>query len=314
MPAPVDWYKVANNAKSTLLLDIADGAAVTMTLLNGADFPAVFPYFVTIWDSNVASQPGDDPGMEIVKVTNRVGDVFTIVRGQEGTAGVAHDALEKVQLLLVAGNLQQIHDEIDLRVLAAGDKIGDGTNYTQFAADGEMTLHGTARVLRHIYIRSDTFKKVTGGSPPEDTLEGYFATVDFDDSSLEQVYYTLNVPSRWAVGTDIAITVIWMHDANAPDAAKFVRWGLDYRAVAVGEAVAGAVTTITQDQAALDANQGLRIDTAFATGILGANLATHDQVGIRFYRDAPNDDYVGDARLIGVHFVFTLDKLGEATV
>ncbi|GAI82964.1 unnamed protein product, partial [marine sediment metagenome] len=88
------------------------------------------------------------------------------------------------------------------------------------------------------------------------------------------------------------IHFFWLVDANAPDAAKFVRWGFQYKATAVGEAVAGVGTSVTQDIANLHAAKytaGTMIETTMTTKLLGSALTVHDQMALRFYRDGDAD-------------------------
>lgn len=106
------------------------------------------------------------------------------------------------------------------------------------------------------------------------------------------------------------IHVIWLHDTNQANANIFARFGFEYFSVNEGEVVAGAAITITQDSAGHNTDQGLSIDTCFTTKILAANLATHDQLGFRLYRDVA-DDFAEDVRIIGIHIIFTMNKLGK---
>lgn len=52
----------------------------------GSRFPSTYPYPVTWWNSTDYSTPARDPNREIVSVTNRSADTFTITRAQEGTS------------------------------------------------------------------------------------------------------------------------------------------------------------------------------------------------------------------------------------
>lgn len=49
-------------------------------------------------------------GVEIVKVTARTGDVFTIERAQEGTSAQSFDAGAKVQMRITAGHFEDLRD------------------------------------------------------------------------------------------------------------------------------------------------------------------------------------------------------------
>lgn len=52
----------------------------------GSRFPSTFPYPIVWWNSTDYSSAARDPNREIVKVTNRSADTFTIERAQEGTS------------------------------------------------------------------------------------------------------------------------------------------------------------------------------------------------------------------------------------
>lgn len=73
-------YKQANNATSTLASGISAGATSFVCATGqGGRFPSTFPFLVTI-EQTVSSVVTK---REIVKVTNRVADAFTIVRSAD---------------------------------------------------------------------------------------------------------------------------------------------------------------------------------------------------------------------------------------
>lgn len=99
---------VKNFAKGILASGIVDGIATSMTLQAGqtALFPTPVPasvaFNVVIYNSTDFNNPSDDPDKEIVRVTDVSGDSFTIVRGQEGTTGVAHNTAGKDYVVALA--------------------------------------------------------------------------------------------------------------------------------------------------------------------------------------------------------------------
>ena len=188
--------------------------------------------------------------------------------------------------------------------------IGAEGDYSTFCPCGYLSMVGNARIYRHYYVGAPTFTKL-GNVDPDFSWEGLYNTADFDAAAMQELYWTFNIPYRWSVGTDVFVHVFWLHDANAADAGKFVRWGVEYKCTAVGEALVGGDGSATQDQADLNTDAGLLIQTDFGVVIPAAQLATHDQIGLRFYRDATQDDMPGDARMVAVHFEFVMDKLGE---
>jgi len=191
-----------------------------------------------------------------------------------------------------------------------GTKIGDGDNYTKHAKDGELTLHGTARVKRHFLIDPTRFK-LPASNYPAQRQEGVFPTLDFDKTTDESAYCEEHIPYRWDTSTDVEVEVHWFHDNS--DNGK-VMWGVEYRAIADNEVVNSTTTTITQLSAG-NHTEGEVQSTIFASKILHGNLTTHDSLGLRFFREASTatDTLNEDARIVNICFHFTQNKLGEAT-
>lgn len=188
-------------------------------------------------------------------------------------------------------------------------EFGGAVNYAAFAADGEMTLHGNARVGNHITMHAEAFK-LTGAKPAVVNSEGVFITLDFVHTTEKEAYASQFVPYRWDSDTDVEIIVCWFCDNDATGGD--VTWGIEYRAIKDGEQVNGAVTTITQSFTG--AGAGLAKRCIFTTKLLKANLEADDLLGIRIFRD--HDD-AGDtlnetARFLAVHLHFTRNKLGKA--
>ena len=92
-----------NNASTTLASGVSIGAtSLTVSSGTGALFPTLAGsqyFYCTL--ANLAATAN-----EIVKVTARSSDTFTIVRGQDGTSAQAWSAGDKVELRLTAADLQ----------------------------------------------------------------------------------------------------------------------------------------------------------------------------------------------------------------
>jgi len=100
-----------NNVKSTINMGGGLGSGVlTLTVANGAIFPSTFPFLVTIWNKILYTDPSDDSGMEIVKVTGKSTNDLTIVRAQESTSDVSHANGSAVEMLITAGVLNENQD------------------------------------------------------------------------------------------------------------------------------------------------------------------------------------------------------------
>lgn len=91
-----------NNAATTLASSVAIGAtSLTVASGGGALFPnPTAPDYFLVTLIGISGTP-----IEIVKVTARSGDVFTIVRAQEGTTDSAFTGGDKVELRITAGEM-----------------------------------------------------------------------------------------------------------------------------------------------------------------------------------------------------------------
>lgn len=97
-------FEKKNNAKGTVADNPLAAGATTLNLNSGegAKFPSSGVFILTIWDP-VYSDPGDDPGMEIVWCTSRTDDALTIVRAKENTSDVSHVVSSRAEMLITAG-------------------------------------------------------------------------------------------------------------------------------------------------------------------------------------------------------------------
>lgn len=124
--------KLSNNATSQLAgaIDAAD-TAISVTAGDGSKFPSLssddwFP--ATIVDANKS--------YEIVKVTARTDDLFTVVRAQEGTAALSFAAGSRIDIRLtlavIMAFLQKDENLGDLSdVVAARTNLGLGNSATK---------------------------------------------------------------------------------------------------------------------------------------------------------------------------------------
>jgi len=184
------------------------------------------------------------------------------------------------------------------------------TNYTEIKDDGEINLHGTARVTKHLLIDPARFKLPAANYPGE-SFEGIFYTLDFDDTTEESAYCQEQIPWRWDEDTDIEVVVDWMH--TGADAGTVV-WGLEYKSITTGETFAPPTVTITKTTTA-NSDENELIRTTFTSKIVHGNLAYEDIIAMRFYRKAGDvaDTLAEDARVVNIHFHFIQNKLGRAT-
>ena len=150
----------ANNAATTLASSITN-VATSLTVQTGAG--ALFPTLTGSQYFYCTLENGSGTSREIIKVTARSTDTFTIVRGQDGTTGTAFSINDKVELRLVRANLQDfaILDESNTfsqqQTVSSGIKFGDGT--TQTTAPIASSYSG---VYRQIFTSTGSFTVPTG--------------------------------------------------------------------------------------------------------------------------------------------------------
>lgn len=114
--------KFTNNASSTLASGITNVAtSLTVASGNGALFPTLSAgdYFYCTLTNAIGT-------IEIVKVTARSTDTFTITRAQDGTSAAAWNTGDKVELRLVSASLNDLPklDEVNTFSLRQTFSVG----------------------------------------------------------------------------------------------------------------------------------------------------------------------------------------------
>lgn len=99
-----------NNCKSTLSGGISAGD-LTLVVANASPFPVTGDFIITIWNKTHYPDPGDDSGMEILKVTSVSGTTFTVQRGLEGTTPQPHNSGVAVEMLVTVAQIKELEDE-----------------------------------------------------------------------------------------------------------------------------------------------------------------------------------------------------------
>ena len=99
--------KFSNNASAALASGI-NNAVTALTVATGAG--ALFPT-LSAGDYFYATLVDSSNNIEVIKVTARTGDNFTIVRGQDGTTARSYASGDKVECRLTAGGLSAIQGE-----------------------------------------------------------------------------------------------------------------------------------------------------------------------------------------------------------
>jgi hypothetical protein len=123
----------ANNAVGVLAQDVAsDATALTLSSGNGNRFPQPANGDYALATLIGVNANGQESQWEIVKITNRTGDVLTVERGQEDTEAAEWQAGARLEQRLTRGTLENLQVLFPLAV----NKGGTGQNAA--GADGTV--------------------------------------------------------------------------------------------------------------------------------------------------------------------------------
>ena len=132
-------YQFTNNAATTLASGITNVAtSLTVASATGALFPTITgtQYFMCTLQNTAGTT------IEIVKVTARSTDTFTIVRAQEGTTASAFSTGDKFELRLTAGEINN---------LFSGIVQGGGSDHAFIENDTTVTSSYTITTGRNAF-------------------------------------------------------------------------------------------------------------------------------------------------------------------
>lgn len=134
LPAHATIDPVADDAFGKLSQGY-DSSATTMVAATGvgAKFPASFPYTITVFDCTTYGASYLDPSRERLRVTNRVGETFTVTRGQEGTSAVNHNTAGK-EYCIFQSVTKALVDAIRTDIQNAGGAINDVVDASTYAS------------------------------------------------------------------------------------------------------------------------------------------------------------------------------------
>ncbi|MCP4597050.1 hypothetical protein [Neptuniibacter sp.] len=194
-------------------------------------------------------------------------------------------------------------------------QIGDGTNQVNIASDGEITLSGTARVVKEAKV--NIVSLAPGASGANQTSLGTYAGWAFgiNDDMLTE----FEIPFDWDSSTAIELKVYWAIDEAYGDAPNGeIQWEINWSACPTGatEAIDAPTHTGTIDfgDQNLPATAKYLTKTSGGT-IASASLTAGDLIGFQVKRVALDGGTNPTAEPIAFHIEveYTSNKLGEAT-
>ena len=229
---------VANNAYSTLASTIT-AASTTISVASGEGDR--FPAAATGGDYFYATLIDTSNNLEIIKVTNRSSDTFTVVRAQDGTTAREYSASSRIELRTVAALLEDIRDSAIIadgaityakiqdvtadRLLGRTGTSGDveelslGTNLS--FSGNTLNAGGGSKIIRNWLPTDASFR--SSGYATLDTRNTH-PVLDFSDSAFENVFFHGIMPDNYETDASIDVSIHYaMTSASSGDCFWAVR-------------------------------------------------------------------------------------------
>ncbi len=269
---------VENFAKATLIQGYASGVTtVVVTAGQGDRFPSSFPFRVTWYDCTTNPSAVDDLSREIVVVTNRVVDTFTVTRGQEGTLAVDHNTGGKTYCLeqsLTKAMWESITSEIqagaggpqDISNMVAADLQANLAAANTAASGKTLRITDTQTATADITFSATT--SVWIPCPGKISWSGAI-TVNFDRP--EQIL---------SGDCQIFDSKTGVHFAK-PGKVKAIWWGMSGSAAAADnvtafDAMMDALPVYTAGVSEIDITQMIQVDNTLVSAGKNARFQCHD--------------------------------------
>jgi hypothetical protein len=193
-------------------------------------------------------------------------------------------------------------------------------------SDGTMRLDGAATVFDDVMIYPDATSR-GGSNPPTwggaganafkrnagSTSQGVFLWM-FSASSEQEVYFTIQIPHGYKVGSDIFPHVHWTTATGTPSGTNVV-WGLEYTASAIGGNFP-VTNTLTSNSIipviGSPSGTGQHLITSLGA-ISGTGLGISTVLVCRLFRATSNvsDTFANEVGLLGIDFHIEKDTEGS---
>jgi hypothetical protein len=239
------------------------------------------------------------------------------INGNTGTDSASNfiGTTDAQGMAIKTNNIERVH------ISKAGTTtVGGTTDHTKFEADGTMVMEGAATVWDDITVFPDATTKGSSAPPTysifkNNSSQGVFLNW-FSATTENEVYFSVQLPHKYKVGTTLYPHVHWTTLSTAPSGTDVV-WGLEYTVVSVGGTYNN--TTILKANSVIGAigtpsGYGQHLITDLGT-INGTGLGISSIILCRLFRAATDgaDTYANTTGLLSIDFHFEIDTEGSRT-
>jgi hypothetical protein len=165
---------------------------------DGARLPTA-PFNVVWWNATDYPDPSDDPNVEIVRVTAISTDTVTVVRGQEGTAGVEHNVAGKTYKMIAGLTAKTVNEDL------VGDVFGSGPALLVDPSAPSITVRKSSVQ----YIKQDdavgSLIQTSHGFLGDHDGQGNGSVLDIDDSTSKALFNNLDLATTQAQSASVAV-------------------------------------------------------------------------------------------------------------
>ena len=210
-----------------------------------------------------------------------------------------------------ATGLIELNNDVEVD---GGMKMGDGgtTNYAEVKANGEINLHGTARVWKDEWLAAGALN-APHANPASRVAHGLCSAWQFVNTAVEgnqeHVCALMKVPVDMDRAVAPKICIGWSADGISPGVC---RWQVEYLWTSENEDTTGAAQeTLTLDSTASATSNGLVVGQLTGVDLPSATDVCLHMKLTRLSAHA-NDTIADTVELSGLALSYTSDKLGTA--
>jgi len=197
--------------------------------------------------------------------------------------------------------------------------LGGTANNTTIESDGTLKFNGNATVWDDIMIFPDGTSRGSSNAPVWTLFKNNSGSQGvwlffFSNTQEQEVYFTLQIPHSYKVGTNLLPHVHWTTNSGTPSGTNVV-WGLEYTVISFGGTFP-STTTISNNTVipaiGTPSGTGQHLITSLGA-ISGSGLGISTILVCRLFRkvDDPLDTFGNTTGLLGVDFHFEKDTEGS---